>query len=72
MLGKRTPKFLSKHEIEHLREGFHTSKENALFEFFYPTGCRIGEVAKLNRDHIKRYLEERHDDEPCLFVTKRK
>ena len=26
--------------------------EKALFEFFYSTGCRIGEVAKLNRDDI--------------------
>jgi len=99
-LGQRIPKFLSKHEIEHLREGCHTSMENALFEFFYSTGCRIGEVAKLNRDDIKfqgnsvivngkgdkerevyfnircaiwlkRYLDERNDDEPCLFVTER-
>lgn len=44
-LGMRIPKFLTKHEIEHLREGCHTSMENALFEFFYSTGCRIGEVA---------------------------
>ncbi|MFD2761804.1 tyrosine-type recombinase/integrase [Lentibacillus juripiscarius] len=100
-LGKRIPKFLSEHEIEHLREGCHTPMENALFEFFYSTGCRIGEVAKLNRDDInftensvivhgkgdkerevyfnircaiwlKRYLDERVDDEHCLFVTERK
>lgn len=51
-LGKRIPKFLSEREIEHLREGSHTSMENALFEFFYSTGCRIGEVAKLNQDDI--------------------
>lgn len=99
-LGKRIPKSLSKHEIELLREGCHTSMENALFEFFYSTGCRIGEVAKLNRDDInfldnsvivhgkgdkerevyfnircsiwlKRYLAERADNEPCLFVTVR-
>ncbi|MDM5207640.1 tyrosine-type recombinase/integrase [Cytobacillus kochii] len=100
-LGKRIPKFLTKHEIEHLREGCHTPLENALFEFFYSTGCRIGEVAKFNRDDInftgnsvivhgkgdkerevyfnircaiwlKRYLEEREDNQPCLFVTERK
>lgn len=99
-LGQRIPKFLSKHEIEHLREGCHTPMENALFEFFYSTGCRIGEVAKLNRDDInftgnsvivhgkgdkerevyfnircaiwlKRYLDERDDEEDCLFVTER-
>lgn len=100
-LGKRIPKFLSKHEIELLREGCYTSLENALFEFFYSTGCRIGEIAKLNRNDInfagnsvivhgkgdkgrevyfnircaiclKRYLDERGDEEPCLFVTERK
>ncbi|CRK84557.1 integrase family protein [Neobacillus massiliamazoniensis] len=26
--------------------------ENALFEFMYSTGCRIGEVVKLNRNDI--------------------
>ncbi len=26
--------------------------ENALFEFFYSTGCRIGEIAKLNKEDI--------------------
>src|SRR5699024_5579235 len=46
-LGNRIPKFLSKHEIEYLREGCHTPIESALFEFFYSTGCRIVEVAKL-------------------------
>lgn len=100
-LGKRIPKFLSEQEIEHLREGCHTSMENALFEFFYSTGCRIGEVSKLNRADINftgnsvivhgkgdkerevyfnvrcaiwlnRYLDERDDDEACLFVTERK
>jgi integrase/recombinase XerD len=51
-LGKRIPKFLSRIEIEHLREGRHTPMGKALFEPFYSTGCRIGEVAKLNRDDI--------------------
>ena len=51
-LGQRIPKFLSKYEIEHLREGCHTPMEDALFEFFYSTGCIIGEVAKLDREDI--------------------
>ena len=100
-LGKRIPKFLSDLEIEHLREACHTTMEKALFEFFYSTGCRIGEVVKLNRDDIdfrtnsvivhgkgdkerevyfntrcsiwlKRYLDERDDEEPCLFITERR
>jgi site-specific recombinase XerD len=51
-LGKRIPKFLTELEIEHLRESCENAMENALFEFFYSTGCRIGEVVKLNRDDI--------------------
>lgn len=99
-MGQRIPKFLSKHEIEHVREACDTTMEKALFEFFYSTGCRIGEVASLNRQDIdfignsvialgkgdkerevyfnvrcaiwlKRYLEERDDQDPCLFVTER-
>ncbi|MFJ7954266.1 site-specific tyrosine recombinase/integron integrase [Lysinibacillus sp. NPDC096418] len=100
-LGKRIPKFLSELEIEHLREACQTTMENALFEFMYSTGCRIGKVVKLNRDDIdfrtnsvivqgkgdkerevyfntrcsiwlKRYLDEREDEDPCLFITDRK
>ncbi|MBM7608751.1 tyrosine-type recombinase/integrase [Ureibacillus composti] len=100
-LGKRIPKFLSELEIEHLREACQTTMENALFEFLYSTGCRIGEVAKLNRDDIdfrtnsvivhgkgdkerevyfnircsiwlKRYLDERDDEDPGLFITDRR
>ncbi|WP_404467984.1 tyrosine-type recombinase/integrase [Sutcliffiella horikoshii] len=100
-LGKRIPKFLTELEIEHLRESCQNAMENALFEFFYSTGCRIGEVVKLNRDDInfasnsvivhgkgdkerevyfntrcslwlKRYLDERDDQDPCLFITERR
>ena len=75
--------------------------ENALFEFIYSTGYRIGEVAKLNSNDInfstnsvivhgkgdkerevyfntrcslwlKRYLDERDDEDPCLFITERR
>lgn len=51
-LGKRIPKFLSEQEIELLRESCLTPLEKALFEFMYSTGCRIGEVIKLNREDI--------------------
>lgn len=100
-LGKRIPKYLCELEIEHLREACQTTMENALFEFMYSTGCRIGEVVKLNRDDInfrtnsvivhgkgdkerevyfntrcsiwlKRYLDERDDEETCLFITERR
>ncbi|WP_165997787.1 site-specific tyrosine recombinase/integron integrase [Bacillus sp. Cs-700] len=100
-LGKRIPKFLNEIEIEHLREACQNTMEKALFEFFYSTGCRIGEVVKLNREDVnfhsnsvivhgkgdkerevyfntrcsiwlKRYLDERNDLEPCLFITERR
>lgn len=100
-LGKRIPKYLSELEIEHLREACQTTMENALFEFMYSTGCRIGEVVKLNREDIdfrfnsvivlgkgdkerevyfntrcsiwlKRYLDERSDEDSCLFITVRR
>ncbi|WP_273853388.1 tyrosine-type recombinase/integrase [Guptibacillus spartinae] len=51
-LGKRIPKFLNEIEIEHLREACQNTMEKALFEFFYSTGCRIGEVVKLNREDV--------------------
>jgi integrase/recombinase XerD len=51
-LGQRIPKFLTDHEIELLREACYSPFENALFEFMFSTGCRIGEVAMLNKGHI--------------------
>lgn len=93
----RIPKFLTEEEIELLREACITTCEKALFEFMYPTGCRIGEAVNLDRQSInfaeqsvivfgkgkkrevyfntrcniwlKRYLEERSDDQQALFVT---
>lgn len=51
-VGKRIPKFLTEMEIEQLRDSCLTSMEKALFEFFYSTGCRIGEVVNLNREDV--------------------
>ncbi|WP_075979936.1 tyrosine-type recombinase/integrase [Bacillus massilinigeriensis] len=98
--GKRIPKFLTEKEIELLREACYSPMENALFEFMYSTGCRIGEIALLNTNSIdfmnrsaivqgkgdkerevyfnircdiwlKRYLQNRTDEDPSLFVTER-
>lgn len=98
--GKRIPKALSEEDIEMLREACKTPLEHALIEFLYTTGCRIGEVASLNRNTIdwetrsvivrgkgdkerevyfsikcaiwlKKYLKERNDSDPALFVTER-
>ncbi|WHY54767.1 tyrosine-type recombinase/integrase [Peribacillus simplex] len=48
----RVPKYLSEVEIEHLREACHTTFKNALFEFMYSAGCRIGEAITLDRTSI--------------------
>ncbi|WP_308160347.1 MULTISPECIES: tyrosine-type recombinase/integrase [unclassified Bacillus (in: firmicutes)] len=50
--GKRIPKFLTEMEIEHLREACYSPMENALFEFMFSTGCRIGEIVTLDRIRI--------------------
>ncbi len=50
--GTRLPKSLSEEDIELLREGCTSPFEHALVEFLYTTGCRIGEVATLNRNTI--------------------
>ncbi|WP_088069993.1 tyrosine-type recombinase/integrase [Gottfriedia luciferensis] len=50
--GIRIPKFLTEKEIEHLREACQTAKEQAIIEFMYSTGCRIGEIVLINRKDI--------------------
>jgi len=50
--AQRLPKDLSEEDIEMLREGCKSTLEHALVEFFYATGCRIAEVAGLNRNSI--------------------
>jgi integrase/recombinase XerD len=42
VVGKRIPKFLTEREIELLREACISPMENALFEFMFSPGCRIG------------------------------
>jgi len=50
--GKRIPKFFNEEEIELLRDSCDSLLEKALTEFFFSTGCRIGEVYGLNRRDI--------------------
>lgn len=52
---KPLPKFLTEEEIEYLRAACETPFERALVEFLYTTGCRIGEVVKLDREDIDWY-----------------
>ena len=51
-MGLRIPKALPERDIEMLREACETPKEHAIIEFIYTTGCRIGEVVKLNKGDI--------------------
>lgn len=50
--GKRVPKALSEEELEFLREGCQTVLEHVLFELMFSTGCRVGEIHRLNRNCI--------------------
>ena len=99
-MGQHLPKALSEEDTEMLREGCKSALEHALVEFFYTTGCRVGEVYRLDRNQIdwdnrsaivlgkgdkerevyfsikagiwlKKYLINRHDKDPALFVTER-
>lgn len=51
-LGKRVPKALTMDELEMLRDSCTSVLEHALVEFFFATGCRVGEVQKLDRGAI--------------------
>lgn len=53
-VGKRIPKYLTEQEIEHLPEYCHSAMEKAIFEYMFSTGCRIGEIVSLEKNHINR------------------
>lgn len=50
--GKRIPKAMDEEAIEWLRTACQTPLENVILELFFSTGCRIGEVTKLNRNAV--------------------
>lgn len=49
---KRLPKALSIEELEMLREYCLNSRQRALIEVMYATGCRLSEVYRMNKDDI--------------------
>ncbi|WIV19566.1 tyrosine-type recombinase/integrase [Paenibacillus polygoni] len=51
-MEKRIPKFLMEEDVIHLKISCQTHRERALLEFLYSTGCRIGEVEKLNTEDL--------------------
>jgi site-specific recombinase XerD len=51
-MDKRIPKFLIEDDVIHLKISCHSPREHALLEFLYCSGCRVGEVHKLNIEDI--------------------
>ena len=51
-LPKRLRKSLTADELERLRDVCKTTRERALLEFIFSTGCRVGEVNKVNISDI--------------------
>jgi integrase/recombinase XerD len=49
---KRLPKGLTIEELETVRESCKTLRQRALLEVFYSTGCRLSEIAGMNREDI--------------------
>lgn len=49
---KRLPKAMSQNELEMIRDACENSKERALVEVFYSTGCRISELAGMTKASI--------------------
>lgn len=49
---KRLPKAFSQEELEKLREACFDTRERALVEVFYSTGCRMSEVSNMLRKDI--------------------
>ncbi|GIP00580.1 integrase [Paenibacillus lautus] len=49
---KRIPKFLIEEDVIHLKISCESPREYAMLEFLYSTGCRVGEVQKLDIEDI--------------------
>lgn len=51
-LDKSIPKFLIEEDVIHLKISCQSLRERALLEFLYCTGCRVGEVEKINIEDL--------------------
>ncbi|GGE02612.1 tyrosine-type recombinase/integrase [Paenibacillus nasutitermitis] len=51
-MEKRIPKFLIEEDVIHLKISCQSLRERALLEFLYSTGCRVGEVEKINIEDL--------------------
>lgn len=52
-LPQTAPKPLTLYEIESLRDACNNPMERSMFEFMYATGCRVGELVKVNMNDIQ-------------------
>lgn len=50
--GQRIPKFIVEEDLEWLRESCKGAREKALISLLYATGCRIGEVHRMNKNDV--------------------
>jgi len=51
-MDKRIPKFLIEEDVIHLKISCKSLRERVLLEFLYSSGCRVGEVEKLNIEDL--------------------
>ncbi|ULO04772.1 tyrosine-type recombinase/integrase [Paenibacillus sp. 19GGS1-52] len=51
-LDKRIPKFLMEEDVIHLKISCQSLRERALLEFLYCSGCRVGEVERINIEDL--------------------
>jgi site-specific recombinase XerD len=51
-MDKRIPKFLIEEDVINLKNTCDSPREHALLEFLYCTGCRVGEVHRINIEDI--------------------
>lgn len=92
---------LSQMDLEKVRNACKDTRERAIVEFIYSTGCRVSELCAVMKDdidwndrsvhlfgkgmkhrtsflnakaeyYLKKYMEEREDDNEYLFVSERK
>lgn len=99
-LPQRIPKALAFEDLELIRDACKTTREHALIELLFATGCRASEAAGIERRDVdwerrairvmgkgskerevyfgaraalwlRRYLKERADAHPALFIAER-
>ncbi|KEQ25985.1 integrase [Paenibacillus tyrfis] len=51
-MDKRIPKFLIEEDVINLKISCLSLRERAILEFLYSTGCRVGEVQKINIEDL--------------------